>query len=52
MKDNKTLAEIIATMDTDDLAVEIKDWRGVESHSEYKKKLEEKHFRKYAFWER
>ncbi|WP_407429239.1 DUF6880 family protein [Treponema sp.] len=36
----------------DDLAAEIKDWRGVEAHSEYKKKLEEKHFRKYAFWEK
>lgn len=52
MKDNKPLAEILTAMDSDDLAAQIKDWRGVEPHSEYKKKLEEKHFRKYAFWEK
>ena len=45
-----TAAKHLKTLDT--LAAEIKDWRGVETHSEYKKKLEEKHFRKYAFWEK
>ena len=45
-----TAAKHLKTLDN--LAAEIKDWRGVEPHSEYKKKLEEKHSRKYAFWEK
>ncbi len=45
-----TAAKHLKTLDN--LAAEIKDWRGVEPHSEYKKKLEENHSRKYAFWEK
>ena len=45
-----TAAKHLKTLDA--LAPEIKNWRGVEPHSEYKQKLEEKHFRKYAFWEK
>ncbi len=45
-----TAAKHLKTLDN--LAAEIKDWRGVEPHSKYKKKLEENHSRKYAFWEK
>lgn len=43
-------AKHLKTLDA--LASEITDWRGVEPHSEYKKKLYEKHYRKYSFWEK
>lgn len=43
-------AKHLKTLDV--LATEITDWRGVEPHSEYKKELYEKHYRKYSFWEK
>ena len=43
-------AKHLKTLDA--LATEIKDWRGVEPHDEYKKKLYDKHYRKYSFWEK